>query len=54
MRARPHSKGEFTLEPRVVFIDDTGEQRLSEPEPGIITVREMGILGWLRGSNRPN
>jgi len=54
LRGRPHSKGEFTLEPRVVFIDDTGEQRFSHPEPGIITVRDMGILSWLRGSDRPS
>jgi hypothetical protein len=50
LKARPHSKGEFTLEPRVVFVDDTGEQRSSDPEPGIIKVKEMGIMSWLRGS----
>ena len=53
LRARSHSKGEFTLEPRVLFVDDTGEQRFSDPEPGMIKVREMGILSWLRGS-RPS
>lgn len=53
LKVRPHSKGEFTLEPHVVFIDDTGEQRFSEPEPANIVVREMGILSWLRGT-RPS
>jgi hypothetical protein len=48
--ARPLSKGEFTLEPRIVFIDDTGEQRFSDPEPAKIVVKEMGILSWLRGT----
>ena len=37
-----------------VFVDDTGEHRFSEPEPAIITVREMGILSWLRGSRPSN
>ena len=54
LRARPHSKGEFKLEPRIVFIDDAGDERFSDPEPGIVTVREMGILSWLRGSDRPD
>jgi hypothetical protein len=51
LKARSLSKGEFTLEPRIVFVDDTGEHRFSEPEPAIITVREMDIMSWLRGSH---
>jgi len=50
LKASPLSKGDYSLEPRVVFIDDTGGRRVSEPEPVTVTVSEMGILSWLRGS----
>ena len=50
LRVKPLSKGEYTLKPRIVFLDDTGERKTSEPEPTNLTVREMGILSWLRGS----
>ena len=53
LKAKPLSKGEYMLEPRIIFLDDTGEQRFSEPEPTNIVVREMGILSWLRGT-RPS
>jgi len=54
LKARPLSEGEFTLEPRIVFVDDTGERRHSEPEPATVTVSEMGILSWLRGTRKPS
>jgi len=54
LKASPLSKGEYSLEPRVVFIDDTGERRYSEPEPATVTVSEMGILSWLRGTRKPD
>ena len=54
IRARPLSKGQYALAPKIVFLDDTGEQRTSEPEPVTITVREMGILSWLRGADHRN
>jgi hypothetical protein len=53
LKATPLSKGEYTLSPRVVFLDDAGEYKTSEPEPTTITVKEMGILSWLRGSRKP-
>lgn len=54
LRAKPISKGDYTLKPRIIYLDDTGEQRSSEPEPMTISVREMGILRWLRGADRPD
>jgi hypothetical protein len=54
LMAKPTSRGEYTLSPSVIYLDDSGEYRTSTPEPTSITVREMGILNWLRGSNRPN
>jgi hypothetical protein len=54
LRATPLSKGDYRLEPRLVFIDDDGEQRSSAPEPIAVTVREMGIMGWLRGTRQPD
>ena len=53
LRIKPLSKGEYVFKPRIVFLDDTGEYKSVEPEPVIITVKEMGILGWLRGSRPP-
>ena len=51
LKAKPTSKGEYTLSPSVIYLDDSGEYRTSIPEPASIMVREMGILNWLRGKN---
>ena len=42
-------KGTFTLKPRVLYLDETGECRSYEPEPATIKVKELGISGWLKG-----
>lgn len=46
---RPATKGTFTLKPRVMYIDETGKYKSHEPEPAIITVKELGIRGWIKG-----
>lgn len=46
---KPLKKGEYTIKPRIVYLDDTGEYKSCEPEPANITVTEMGILDWIRG-----
>lgn len=46
---KPLTKGEFTIKPRIVYLDDGGEYKSCEPEPANITVTEMGILDWIRG-----
>ena len=42
-------KGVFTLHPRILYIDETGKQRYQAPPPVVITVRELGIKGWIKG-----
>ena len=47
--AKPMSKGTFTIKPRILYLDEDGKCKSYEPEPISITVRELGIKGWLRG-----
>jgi len=53
LRVKPLSKAEYIIKPSVIFLDDTGEYKSAEPEPASITVKELGILSWLRGT-RPS
>jgi len=46
---KPAAKGVFTLKPRVMYLDDTGKYKSHEPEPVTITVKELGIKGWIKG-----
>jgi hypothetical protein len=52
IQIKPFSKGEYTLKPRIVYLDDSNEYKSCEPDPVNLTVSEMGILGWLRGSRQ--
>jgi len=49
MVVKPISKGTFTLRPKVLYMDENGQSRFHEPEPTSITVKELGIKGWIRG-----
>jgi hypothetical protein len=42
-------KGTFELRPRILFVDEKGNYRSYDFEPTALTVRELGISGWLRG-----
>jgi hypothetical protein len=46
---RPKTQGEFCLRPTVMYLDENGKFKSHEPEPTSITVRELGIKGWLKG-----
>jgi hypothetical protein len=46
---RPLTKGAFPLNPRILYLDETGRHKSHEPEPVTITVKELGISGWIRG-----
>ena len=46
---RPLTKGVFPLNPKILYVDETGKQKSHEPEPVTITVKELGISGWIRG-----
>ena len=42
-------KGSFQMRPRILFVDEKGSYRSYDFEPVSITVRELGISGWLKG-----
>ncbi len=46
---RPKAQGQFTLKPRILYLDESGHYRSHEPEPTQVTVKELGITGWLKG-----
>jgi hypothetical protein len=47
---RPAVKGNFKLKPRIVYLDESGAHRSCEPTPVEVAVKEMGILGWMKGT----
>jgi len=46
---KPKVKGVFPLKPKVLYLDENGKYKSHEPEPITITVKELGISGWLKG-----
>ena len=46
---KPLSKGKFTIKPRILYLDENGKYKSHEPEPTPITVKELGIKGWIKG-----
>jgi hypothetical protein len=46
---RSKHKGSFTLRPVILYLDENGNAKSHEPEPVIITVKELGISGWIKG-----
>jgi len=45
----PKIQGTFHIKPKILCIDENGKEKTSEPEPVTITVKELGIKGWLKG-----
>ena len=43
------ARGTFQFKPTIVYFDENGKCKSHEPEPVVITVRELGIKGWLKG-----
>jgi len=43
------AQGTFPLKPRILYLDEGGKYKTHEPEPVTITVKELGIKGWLKG-----
>lgn len=46
---RAADKGTFTLKPKIAYLDETGASKYNEPRPVTMTVKEIGIKGWLKG-----
>jgi hypothetical protein len=43
----PENSGQFTLNPRILWLEG-GKYKSHEPEPINITVKELGITGWIK------
>ena len=52
MVLRPVMKGTHQLKPRILYVDNSGKYKSYEPEPATISVKELGISGWLKGPRR--
>jgi hypothetical protein len=46
---KPTMQGTFSLKPTVLYLDENGKYKSHEPEPVIVTVKELGIKSWLKG-----
>jgi tetratricopeptide (TPR) repeat protein len=46
---KPTLQGTFSLKPTVLYLDENGKYKSHEPEPVTVTVKELGIKGWLKG-----
>ncbi len=46
---KARQKGTFELRPRILFVDEQGNYKSYQFEPATVTVRELGIAGWLKG-----
>jgi tetratricopeptide (TPR) repeat protein len=46
---KPKIQGIFALKPTILYLDENGKYKSHKPEPVTITVKELGIKGWLKG-----
>lgn len=46
---KPKVKGVFPLKPRVLYLDENGRYKSNGPDPITVTVKELGISGWVKG-----
>ncbi len=47
---KPSETGKFPLKPKIIYEDESGASKEHQPEPMVITVKELGISGWLKGT----
>jgi hypothetical protein len=45
----PKVQGTFQIKPKILYFDENGRERICEPKAVSITVKELGIKGWLKG-----
>jgi tetratricopeptide (TPR) repeat protein/tRNA A-37 threonylcarbamoyl transferase component Bud32 len=45
----PKVQGTFHMKPKILYLDENGKEKTCEPKTISITVRELGIKGWLKG-----
>jgi len=45
----PKVQGTLQIRPKILYLDQNGKEKACEPKPITITVKELGIKGWLKG-----
>ena len=45
----PKIQGTFHIKPKILYVDANGKEKAHEPKPVSVTVKELGIKGWLKG-----
>jgi len=50
LKIEPRKKGKFVITPKIHYIDEAGKHKSLELESIMVTVKELGILGWLKGT----
>jgi len=45
----PKMQGTFQIKPKIVYLDKDGKEKTCEPKPVSVTVKELGLKGWLKG-----
>lgn len=51
VKLKARKKGKFVFTPRIQFTDEAGEQKSLILEQVTLTVKELGIRGWLKGQD---
>ena len=46
------AKGNFSFAPRILYVDETGDSKFVESKQITLTVRELGVAGWLKGPEK--
>jgi len=49
---KPMTHGRFQLRPRILYLDDEGQYKAQDVEGCDVTVKELGVTGWLKGPER--
>ena len=49
---KPTVQGTFMLKPRILYLDDEGTYKVREMDGCAVTVKELGVAGWLKGPER--
>jgi len=45
---RPKKKGKFVFKPRIQYMNEAGEYKTCELEQVTVTLKQLGIHGWLK------
>jgi len=50
LKLKPRKKGNFVFRPKIQYMDEAGDYKSCELEQVTVSVKELGIRGWLRGA----